>query len=76
MTADTRAGLSHDQVGSLLVDRGLITRQQLDWALGAQQRTGSPLSVILITAGLVRRQQLYQVLGEIWHAPYIDLVAE
>lgn len=68
--------LTQAEIGDLLVHRGLITAEQRDWALDAHDRTGSPVSVIVIASGLVRRQQLYIVLGDIWHAPYIDLVAD
>jgi glycosyltransferase XagB len=68
--------LSAAELGGILFERGMLSTVNLDWALEVQARSGSPLSVILIDTGLVHRQDLYQVLGEIWHAPYIDMVAE
>jgi glycosyltransferase XagB len=64
------------EVGNALVEHGLLTEGQYAWALGVRERTGSPLETILVTSGLVKRLELYRLLGELWHAPYVDLTAE
>jgi MshEN domain len=60
-------------VGDILVERGILTAGQYAWARDVQQRTGSPLETILVASGLVHRQYLYWLLGELWHASYLDL---
>jgi glycosyltransferase XagB len=60
-------------VGEILVERGILTPEQHEWARDVQGRTGSPLETILVASGLVHRQYLYWLLGELWHAPYLDL---
>jgi glycosyltransferase XagB len=58
------------------VERGTLTADQRDWALGVHERTGSSVVSILVASGLVKRQYLYWVLGELWNAPYLDLTRE
>ena len=63
-----------EQLGEALVDRGLLTADQLEWALDAHRRTGERLGRVLLAAGLVRRQTLYSVLAELWGCGFVDLV--
>ncbi len=65
--------LGADRIGDALVSSGHITRDQLDWALGVQHRTGSRLGAILLAAGLVSRPSLYQTLAEQWGVPFVDV---
>jgi glycosyltransferase XagB len=62
-----------EPLGSALVNRGLLTTDQLDWALSVQRATGSRLGSILIASGLVRRLDVYRVLSDSWSCPFIDL---
>ena len=62
------------RLGELLVARGLLTPEALEWALAVQQRTGDRLGRILIALGLVKRQQLYHALAELWGCPFVDLL--
>jgi glycosyltransferase XagB len=62
-----------EQLGEVLVDRGLITPEQRDWAMDAHRRTASALTVILNTSGIVPRLRLYHVLADMGHVPFIDL---
>lgn len=73
MTTEARGSLSQSEIGDVLVERGLITGEQRDWALGVHAQTGSPLETILVASGLVNRKYLYWFLGELWGAPYMDL---
>jgi cellulose synthase/poly-beta-1,6-N-acetylglucosamine synthase-like glycosyltransferase len=75
VTTGAQEYVPQTEVGTVMVQRGLITEAQCEWALGVHQRTGSPLEAILVASGLVRRQQLYPVLADIWGHPYIDLTA-
>ncbi len=63
-----------EQLGAALVDRGLLSADQLEWALDAHRRTGERLGRVLLAAGLVRRQTLYSVLAELWGCGFVDLV--
>jgi cellulose synthase/poly-beta-1,6-N-acetylglucosamine synthase-like glycosyltransferase len=63
------------RLGDLLVDRGLLTGEDLEWALDVQRRTGSRLGAILIASGLVRRIDLYRTLAQAWGHDFIDVAA-
>lgn len=63
-------------VGQSLMDRGLITSDQLAWAIAAQARTGSRLGAILVAAGLVKRRALYETLAANWNVPFVDVTIE
>ena len=63
-------------VGQSLMDRGLITPDQLAWAIAAQARTGSRLGAILVAAGLVKRRALYETLAANWNVPFVDVTVE
>ena len=52
----------------------MITAEQRDWALLARDQAGTTLNVILVSSGLVRRLDLFQVLAELSHVPFINLV--
>ncbi len=58
------------------MDRGLLTPDQLAWAIAAQGRTGSRLGSILVAAGMVKRLALYETLAENWDVPFVDVTAQ
>ena len=62
------------RIGEILLDRGLITEQQLDQALADQRAGGGPLGRHLILNGAVQRMEMYGALAEQWRAPFVDLV--
>jgi len=64
------------RVGEILVDRGLITPEQLDAALARQAREGGLIGRHLVIDGAVTRREMYGALAEQWDAPLIDLVEE
>ncbi|MWV48268.1 glycosyltransferase [Rathayibacter sp. VKM Ac-2803] len=64
------------RVGEILLDRGLISREQLDEALRRQAREGGLLGRHLIIDGAVTRREMYAALAEQWDAPMVDLVEE
>ncbi|MFH0839327.1 MAG: type II secretion system ATPase GspE [Candidatus Omnitrophota bacterium] len=51
------------QLGSLLLERGLITSSQLEIALEEQKHSGKPLGRTLIELGFVKEQNVLDVLG-------------
>jgi cellulose synthase/poly-beta-1,6-N-acetylglucosamine synthase-like glycosyltransferase len=67
-TATTRRRL-----GEALVARGLVTEEQLAWALEVQARTGSRLGSILVASGSVKRLALYRALADEWELPFTDV---
>ncbi len=66
----------HDRpVGRVLVERRLLTLDQLDWALEVQGRTGSRLGEVLVSSGLVSRMDLHRALARAWNLPFVDVPA-
>jgi cellulose synthase/poly-beta-1,6-N-acetylglucosamine synthase-like glycosyltransferase len=65
---------AHRPLGELLIERGLIDRETLDWALARQRETGERLGRVLLAAGKVRRLDLRHVLADQWGLPFIDLL--
>lgn len=59
--------------GDLLVASGLITREQLEFARSAEQRTGSHLDNVLISLGMLSLEELRSLLGRSWGLPVADL---
>lgn len=49
-------------LGALLIERGLLTRSQLDTALEEQKRSGEKLGRILVSRGWVRERDILTVL--------------
>lgn len=65
--------MSSIRLGDALVQRGLISEQQLRTALQQQQRTGERLGRLLLILGYVRRLDLARVLAELWELPFITI---
>ncbi len=63
------------RLGDDLAGRGLLSEEDLAWALAEHERTGERLGAVLLSAGLVRRDVLHQVLAESWGCDYVDLRA-
>ena len=51
-------GQSPRRVGELLLERALITQEQLDWGLEQQKQTHQPLGQVLVAAGHVEEKAL------------------
>lgn len=58
------------RLGELLVQRGLITPEQLEQALQLQKKSGSRLGEVLMAQGYVSGLALYEVLAEQLNVPY------
>lgn len=57
----------------LLLDSGLITREQLELARAAKDRTGSHIDEVLITLGMISTDELRSVMARAWSLPVTDL---
>lgn len=61
------------RLGEDLVERGLLTREQLDAALGAQRDTGRMLGEVLVDEGVITPSVLIQTLGSRLGLPWCVL---
>ena len=61
------------QLGSLLLERSLVTRAQLDAALSEQARTGKSLGRVLIDHGAVQESDLVATLAAQIGLEFVDL---
>jgi hypothetical protein len=62
--ASTRASDSWRQLGEILVERGFVSREQLDQALDRQSQTGERLGEALVGQGLLTKFELAGSLAE------------
>ena len=62
-----------EQLGTLLVRRGLITPEVLDAAVAEQQRNGRPLGRVLIDRGAISEADLVRALAEQVGLEFVDL---
>jgi type II secretory ATPase GspE/PulE/Tfp pilus assembly ATPase PilB-like protein len=62
-------------IGTLLLDRGLISDAQLATAIGEQQQTGERLDHALVRLGFVRSQEVLEAIGQQFGMPIVDLSA-
>jgi type IV pilus assembly protein PilB len=65
----------HIALGGLLVDRGLITEQQLEHAIEEQKKTGRRLGHVLVDQKLVTPEVLLEVLSEQLGVPTVRINA-
>ena len=57
----------HKQIGTLFVERGLITEAALENALLEQRRNGGRIGEILVAQGAITRLDLASAIGDQWH---------
>ena len=62
-------------IGSVLIDRGLITKAQLDQAVAEQRASGERLDRVLVRLGLINRDQVLAAIGDQFHMPIVDLAS-
>lgn len=60
-------------LGDILVEKGLITEEQLADALRKQREGGEPLGIVLVKSGLVSETDLLKILAEQLNLDYINL---
>ena len=65
--------MARKRIGELLLERGAITKEQLDAGLAAQKRTRQRLGVTLIQQGVLTEIQLAQVLAQSLSLATVDL---
>ena len=63
-------------IGQMLVEKGLISPQQLDEALDAQKQTTERIGQVLVDLGHIEVKPLYETLSEQMNVPYTDLAAD
>jgi len=60
-------------IGEMLVEEGIITKEQLKDALEDQKRTGEKIGQVLIRMGYISKEILWTFLGYQMGVPYINL---
>ncbi len=60
-------------LGTILVERGLITEQELDEAIREQKRTGERLDHVLVRLGHVDADRVLEAIGRQFDMPIVDL---
>ncbi|MFT5311569.1 MAG: MSHA biogenesis protein MshE, partial [Paraglaciecola sp.] len=61
------------RLGDLLLQKGIISEQQLSQTLAAQKKSGRKLGAILVEFGFVSEQQLLSFLSQHFNVPLIDI---
>ena len=56
--------MARKKIGDILIEKGLITTQQLMEVLEMQKKTGSKVGEILVERGLISEQQLIETISE------------
>lgn len=67
--------MARKRIGELLLERGAITRDQLEAALRAQQHTHQRLGAALVALGAITEKTLAHALSEALGVPVIDLAS-
>ncbi|MBI2875936.1 MAG: Flp pilus assembly complex ATPase component TadA [Candidatus Tectomicrobia bacterium] len=73
MTKGSGYRLGYDQLGNLLLSKGMITEDQLHMALDEQRRKGGRLGEILASQGHVSEMDIVRILGDQLGIPNVDL---
>jgi general secretion pathway protein E/type IV pilus assembly protein PilB len=60
-------------LGTILQEKGLLTKADLDRASAESQSTGERIDRVLVRLGLVRREDVLQAIGDQFHMPVVDL---
>jgi len=68
-------GSRRSRLGQLMVERGMVTEEQLDTALEEQQSTGNRLGETLVEQGVLSSVDLAAVLADHLGVPFVDLRA-
>ncbi|MDQ1481762.1 MAG: type pilus assembly protein PilB [Actinomycetota bacterium] len=66
-------GSQFGRVGQTMIDRGLVTMDQLDAALALQRATGKRVGDALVEIGALSRFDLTRVLADHLGVPFVDL---
>ncbi len=61
------------QLGELLIERGVISKLQLDKALNVQKEKGGLIGEVLVELGLAKEEDITQALTVQYGFPYLPL---
>jgi type IV pilus assembly protein PilB len=61
------------RLGEILLEKGLINREQLNHALGQQKKEQGFLGEILLKSGRIRERELLEALSEQFNIPLVSL---
>ena len=61
------------RLGDILIEKRIITPEELKKAVNEQQRTGEVLGKVLVRMGLITERKLLEVLAEQQGIPFLDL---
>lgn len=67
-----------DELGEVLIDRGLLTSERLDEARSASRTSGRALATVLVSDGFVAEDELLPILADLHGLPFVgpdDLTA-
>ncbi|MDG2114561.1 MAG: PilT/PilU family type 4a pilus ATPase, partial [Actinomycetota bacterium] len=67
------AQTSSRQLGELLLDRKVISRDVLELVLDREEREGVPMTALLVKEGLVGEKDILAAVAEQVHLPFVDL---
>jgi len=62
------------RIGELLVRKGFISTEQLEWALGEAKRTNELLGVVLLRNQLIFEDELARTLSQQLSIPYVSIM--
>ncbi|PKK82220.1 MAG: type II secretion system protein GspE [candidate division Zixibacteria bacterium HGW-Zixibacteria-1] len=65
--------MSRKKVGDILIEKGLITNEQLETALKEQEKTGRKIGQILVESGMITETELIDTISERLKIPRISL---
>ncbi len=61
------------RLGEILLEKGVITQEQLDQALRLQQKGNKFLGQVLIASGMSREIDVYKAISELLNVKFVDL---
>lgn len=62
-----------DKIGDLLIDGGVLTREQLQIAMDRQKQTGQRLGQVIVDLGYLTTEQFLSYLSQQLQIPFVDL---
>ena len=68
------AGETRVRIGDLLVQKGLMSEEQLMQALSAQKKSGKKIGKVVVDLNFVEEIKLLQTLADHFKYPFVDLV--
>ena len=75
-SAEKLAGISRGRLGNLLIERGLVSDEQLEQGLTEQRENGGKIGELLVTMGFLEDRDLVDALSEFLGVPVSNLRRE